>query len=426
MHAWLSRLTVTLVALLFCGSAASAQTTAPAESDFGHAPSGEIPILYNDHTVYAKPDVLKRGRVLAALVQDNRLFVPLRSMFEAMGATVSASADGLTVTAQKPGAMISVTVGKNEVVVNGESRPLDVAPIVYHGIVLVPVRVISEAMGAYVQWVPGQRVVVVRYLPTPVAPPPAPVPTAVPVASPPPTPIPSPVPTPITAPSPYGGFIEAAVSDTQTFNEFSDGLRCPQSYDVAAAYAFGPRSPFAVKVDYHQDVYGTTSSVVDAYGNHYTGFATIDGGYAFTPEFVARQSTLDGRIEYQVAAPRIYVGIGYLHTANNYGYPQLNGVGFGVEKLPELRTGVSFFGSAFYYPSATGTYTISNPASPNVGISYRQQYAITKYDVGLALVANHFPVYLYGGFSGDEYRARAYAPINQLHDGPYAGLGVKL
>ena len=50
-------------------------------------------------------------------------------------------------------------------VINGESRPLDVPPMIYQGNVLVPVRVISEGMGAYVQWVPDQHVVVVRYIP---------------------------------------------------------------------------------------------------------------------------------------------------------------------------------------------------------------------------------------------------------------------
>ncbi|MHB8145033.1 MAG: stalk domain-containing protein, partial [Vulcanimicrobiaceae bacterium] len=79
-----------------------------ASPDFGNPPSGEIPILYNDHTVYAKPDVLKQARVLAALVKDGHIYVPLRSMFEQMGATVSASADGNTVTAVKSGVSVSV------------------------------------------------------------------------------------------------------------------------------------------------------------------------------------------------------------------------------------------------------------------------------------------------------------------------------
>src|SRR3984893_7259644 len=182
MHAWLIRpntagtkaakrlAAASLFVLLFCGSAAGSHAAAP---DFGSPPAGEFPIIFNDHTVYSTPDILKQRRVLAALVKNGRIYVPLRSMFEQMGATGSASADGRNVTAVKPGASVSVTVGTPEVVINGETRPLDVPPIVYHGIVLVPVRVISEAMGAYVQWVPDRRIVVVRYIPAVVAPQPA-------------------------------------------------------------------------------------------------------------------------------------------------------------------------------------------------------------------------------------------------------------
>ncbi|HEY6487081.1 MAG TPA: hypothetical protein VIX83_11910, partial [Candidatus Cybelea sp.] len=55
-----------------------AQTSAP---DFGSPPSGQIPILYNDRHVYAKPDVLKQGRVLAAYAKGGTIYLPLRSMF---------------------------------------------------------------------------------------------------------------------------------------------------------------------------------------------------------------------------------------------------------------------------------------------------------------------------------------------------------
>ena len=439
MRAWLTRpntvstatarrlVRPALLALLLCGSGASAVA-----ADLGSPPSGEIPILFNDHTVYAKPDVLKQGRVLAALVRDGEIYVPLRSMFEQMGATVSASADGKTVTADKPGASVSVTLGKPEVVINGESRPLDVPPMLYHGVVLVPVRVLSEALGAYVQWVPDRRVVVVRYIALPPPAPPAPVPTAPPTSAPPvPTaapyvapPIPTPAPTAVPAVPSYTGFIEAAYSASNNYNEFVAGGYC-DTYILNAALA--PQdSAFAVKADFRQDDYVTSSNTTDAVGNHYTQFATINHGVAFTPVFMARQNSLDARIEYKVASPRIYVGVGYLHTTDNYGYPNLNGFGAGVEKLPDLRPGISLYGSAFYYPSATGTYTVTNPASPNFGTGYQQQYQIVKYDIGLALVVAHSPVYVHGGFSADQYFAKQNAPIGQLHAGPYIGLGVKI
>jgi hypothetical protein len=413
---------VSLLALLLCGPQA-----ASAAPEFGSPPSGEVPILYNDHTVYAKPDLLKQSRVLAALVKDGHIYVPLRSMFEQMGATVSATPDGKTVTAQKPGASVSVTVGKPEVVVNGEPRPLDVPPIVYHGIVLVPVRVISEAMGAYVQWVPSRRVVVVRYIP-PVAPPPptptpSPVPPPVPVVAP-PTPSPTPTPSPSPTPPSYQVFVQAAYSGVKNYNEFAAGCCCPE-YLVAGAWA-PQNSAFAVKVDFRQYVYVTSDQVRDSIGNHYTQFATIDGGVAFTPVFKARQSSVDARLLYKVGEPRIYIGAGYIHTANNYGYPQLNGLGGGIEKLPDLKKGLNLFGSAFYYPAASGNYTIANPASINNGKTYRQQYQILKYDLGLALAMERSPLYLYGGISGEHYTAKQNAPIGQTHDGPYIGLGVKL
>jgi hypothetical protein len=389
-------------------------------ADFGSPPSGEIPILFNDHTVYAKPDVLKQARVLAALVKDGEIYVPLRSMFEAMGATVSASPDGSTITADKPGASVSVTLGKPEVIINGESRPLDVPPMLYHGVVLVPVRVLSEALGAYVQWVPDRRVVVVRYIALPPPPPPTAPPTATPTAPPtiaPPIATAAPVvapptPTPVPAERSYTGFVQAAYSMPNNYNEFVAGGYC-DTYILNAVFA--PKtSAFAVKADFRQDTYVTSSNAVDAFGNHYTQFATFNGGTAFTPVFMGRQSTLDLRLEYQIASPRVYVGVAYLHAANDYGYPTLTGVGVGVEKLPDLRTGLSLYGSAFYYPNASGTS------------GFQQQYQIIKYDLGVALVAAHVPVYLFGGYAGDRYTATKNAPIGQIHEGPYVGLGVKI
>src|SRR5581483_7388828 len=143
---------------------AQAAANAPM-ADFGSPPSGQIPILYNDHHVYSKPDVLKQGRVLAALVRGGTVLIPLRSMFEQMGATVAYDAGSKTTDVSKPGADVKVTVGVPQVVINGESRPLDVPPIVYQAHVLVPIRVISEGMGAYVEWEADRHLVVVRYLP---------------------------------------------------------------------------------------------------------------------------------------------------------------------------------------------------------------------------------------------------------------------
>jgi hypothetical protein len=404
----------TLLLLLSAGGVAAAGTM-----NFGVPPSGQVPILYNDHTVYAKPDILKQGRVLAALVKDGQIYVPLRSMFEQMGATVSVSSDGNTYTVTRGDTNASVTLGKNEVVVDGSTRPLDVPPMLYQGVVLVPVRVLSEALGAYVEWVPARQLVVVRYIPP--TPPPTPSPTPIPTVA----PTPTPTPTPIRTAAPYIAFVEAAMSARANYNAFASGQKCNQSYLIAAALA-PANSRWAGKVDFRQDAYVTNSNITDLRGNQYTVFSTIDGGSAFAPVFLAKQQSFDGRLEYQVADPRLYIALGYIQTSNNYGYAQLRGFGVGVEKLPELRPGLSWYGSAFYYPTASGNYTVASVGSSNLNKTYRQQYSITKLDAGLAFALRNFPVYLYGGFSADAYTAKQNAPVGESHAGPYLGLGIHI
>jgi hypothetical protein len=415
-------------------SATSGIVVADAMADFGTPPSGEVPILFNDHHVYSRPDTLNQSRVLAAIVWHGALLVPLRSMFEQMGATVSFDAASKSVDAKKDGAEVQVTLGKNEVIINGESRPLDVAPMMYKGALLVPVRVISEGLGAYVEWEPSQHLCVVRYIP----PTPVPTPEPTPVPTPVPTPEPTPTPTPVPTAAPVLGFLQGGVTFGKVYNEFSDGSKDAQgtglgssnlgfdgSYVIAGAYEF---NPWALKVDFRQDAYDTTVSGTTSAcpSQQCTLFNTIDGGKAAIDAFRAKQSTLDGRIEYQVGAYQgMYIGLGFLQATTNYGYPVLHAFGAGLEKLPAFTQNWSWFGSAFYYPNANGNYTEQDPASSNFDKSYRQSYNILKYDIGINGSFTGSPFYIYGGFSGDRYTTKdANEPINQTHAGPYVGLGI--
>jgi esterase/lipase superfamily enzyme len=205
-------------------------------ADFGTPPSGEVPILFNDRHVYAKPDRLKANRVLAALVRGNTILIPLRSMFEQMGATVSYDPASKTVDVSKPGSDVKVTVGRPEVVINGESRPLDVPPEIYKGAVVVPVRVISEGMGAYVQWVPDRRIVVVRYVPPVVA---TPVPTPLPTRTPTPTPTPAATARPTATPTPPSVSIEYATNRVQVGATLSPRSTFGESYAGPKQLTYG-------------------------------------------------------------------------------------------------------------------------------------------------------------------------------------------
>jgi hypothetical protein len=346
-----------------------------------------------------------------------------------MGATVSYDPASKSVTAHKEGADVQVTLGKNEAVINGESRPLDVAPMMYRGTLVVPVRVISEALGAYVQWVPDQHVVVVRY--SPATPAPTPAPTEAP------TPVATPASTPAPATNRVTGYAQFGIPFGRTYNEFATnsidkltnnnhGLPGTGGYPystVAGGALMYKR--LAVKVDFRQDAYETNFNATAPGGGHGTLFRTIDGGTAITNQFRARQSTVDARLEWKILDPNVYFGAAYLQADNNYGYPRLNAVGGGLEKLFSFDKPFGWYASAFYYPNANGTWHNVIAGSPHVGNSYWQSYNILTYDAGFNYNIQHTPVYFYGGYSGDQFNARNNnAPVNQKHYGPYAGLGI--
>jgi Copper amine oxidase N-terminal domain len=387
-----------------------AQDQGAPPADFGSPPSGEVPILFNDHHVYSKPDTLKQGRLLSALVRGETILVPLRSLFEQLGGTVSYDPATKTVDVSKPGSDIKVTVGKPEVEINGETRPLDVPPEIYRSAVVVPVRVISEGLGAYVQWVPDRHVVVVRYVPPVTAtppPPPTPAPTEAPTTTP-----PTPTPAPTAKPVSYEHFVAGDyIFSPKVYNEFDPGnTGTGSSFTARGAVEFPLFGlPWMVAGDYRQYQYP-----------HPAGNVTTIGGMGATtvPAFTAREYEFDAHLGLKVADPRVYVGVGYMWRATNYGYPKMDGVEFGVEKLPDLNQPFSVYGSAYYAPSVKGNFT--DP----LGNVFNLDYQILKYQVGGDLTFGNSPVYLDFGYLGDRENNKVNAPANATHNGPYAGLGV--
>jgi hypothetical protein len=414
-----------------------AQAASAPPADFGTPPSGEVPILFNDHHVYSKPDKLKEGRVLAALVRGGTVLIPLRSMFEQMGATVSYDPATKTVDVSKAGADVKVTVGKPEVVINGESRPLDVPPEMYKGSVVVPVRVISEGMGAYVQWVPDKRVVVVRYVPAPVpTPPPTPEPTPVPTPVPTmaPTPVPTAPPTPAPPPAAKKDYEAFVVGDyiisPKVYNELSPGNTGKNSYEARLAFEFPLlHLPWMLEGDYRN--WGYPHNALSNAGTCPIAgdpgcVNTIGGGpQVYVPGFTAKDTDTDVHFGLRVLEEaKLYVAVAYKFRNTNYegaGSPgQQHGIGYGIEKLPELNHMLSLYGNAYYFPQTT---TNNAQALPG-GLFGAVQYRVFSYQAGLAIKPKSSPIFLDLGFLGDKGTNKQNAPGDYSHSGFEAGLGV--
>ena len=83
---------------------------------------------------------------------NNRTMVPLRAIFESLGATIEWNGDTQTVTSTRGTTTISLTINSTKMYVNGESKTLDTPACLVGGRTLVPVRAISEAFGTTVTW----------------------------------------------------------------------------------------------------------------------------------------------------------------------------------------------------------------------------------------------------------------------------------
>lgn len=90
-------------------------------------------------------------------IVNDRTMVPVRAIFEAMGASVDWDAESKTVTSTLGGTTVTLTVDNPVMTVNGTNRMLDTAPVILGDRTLVPARAVSESFGCSVNWIGEER-----------------------------------------------------------------------------------------------------------------------------------------------------------------------------------------------------------------------------------------------------------------------------
>jgi hypothetical protein len=93
----------------------------------------------------------------APITRAGRVFVPLRGVFEKLGASVVY--DSGTINAQGNGHSVSLHIGSNQATVDGTGQQLDVAPFIVGASTYVPLRFVSQALGAQVNYDASNKVV---------------------------------------------------------------------------------------------------------------------------------------------------------------------------------------------------------------------------------------------------------------------------
>lgn len=98
----------------------------------------------------------------APIIKDGRTYVPLRELMEIMGYTVSWEKKTGNVTSIKGDSTVIITPD-GDIFLNGVESELKAAPINMNGSNVVPVRFVSEAVNANVEWNKKTKTVEISY-----------------------------------------------------------------------------------------------------------------------------------------------------------------------------------------------------------------------------------------------------------------------
>lgn len=115
------------------------------------------------YTTQSSATVRLNGQPLATsvppTVENGRTLVPMRDIFEALGASVNWNANAHSIEAHKGDTRVWLQIGNREARINNRQVLLDQAPEIQNGSTLVPLRFVSEALGAQVNWNGANRLV---------------------------------------------------------------------------------------------------------------------------------------------------------------------------------------------------------------------------------------------------------------------------
>ncbi len=93
-------------------------------------------------------------------IENERTLVPMRAIFEALGAYIVWDADLYTVHAYGAnGEYIAVQINNPTAYVNNEGIALDTPAVIRNDLTYVPLRFVAEALGAEVSWDEAEQTV---------------------------------------------------------------------------------------------------------------------------------------------------------------------------------------------------------------------------------------------------------------------------
>lgn len=129
-----------------------AQPETPVVPEAPAQPDGITILIDGEKLVCDQPPVIIEGRTL----------VPMRAIFEKLGAEVSWDGATSTASGAKDGKTVSFVIGENFIGINAEKKALDVPAQIVNSRTMIPARAVAEAFGCTVSWDGATQTVIIK------------------------------------------------------------------------------------------------------------------------------------------------------------------------------------------------------------------------------------------------------------------------
>ena len=151
----------TLVPMRAVFEALGAVVTWDGENELVTATKGEttVVITINSNTMRKNNQIISLDA--PAMIYYDRTVVPVRAIFEGLGAEVNWDDENKTVISKLGDATVTMVIGEKSITVNDTATEIDVPAQIVNDRTLVPVRAVSESFGCGVEWDAETKTVIV-------------------------------------------------------------------------------------------------------------------------------------------------------------------------------------------------------------------------------------------------------------------------
>ena len=95
------------------------------------------------------------------VVENDRTLIPLRGLFEKMGAEVNWDGSTCTASVLKNDTILSFRINYYNADVNGDIKYMDVPARLVNDRTMIPLRFLSEELGYTVEWVQDTKTIII-------------------------------------------------------------------------------------------------------------------------------------------------------------------------------------------------------------------------------------------------------------------------